>query len=58
MFTSNQPRRVIHIRAKQNVFPPQVTFLIHYLLHIPTVKDWTTLWKMKLNEPGKHKIDR
>ena len=41
-----------HIRAKQNVFLPQVQILIHNLIYIPAVEDWINLGKMKLNEPG------
>ena len=38
--------------AKQHAFLPQAQILIH----IPPLKIWTTLEKMKLNEPGRQKL--
>ena len=46
------------IRAKQNVFLPQVKIPIHNLKHIPPLKIWGSLQKMKLNEPGRQKLGR
>ena len=47
-----------HIRAKQNIFLPQVHILIHYLINThSTVDDWKQLWKIKLNEPERQKLE-
>ena len=51
----SQPGRVILVRAKQNVFLPQVQLMTDYLVlntH-STVEDWRNWGEMKLNEPGK-----
>ena len=45
-----------HIRAKENVFLPQVQIRIHYLKHIPPLKIWRNLQNTKLNEPGRPKL--
>ena len=46
-----------HIRTKQNVFL-QAKLSIHDLIHTPPLRIAKTLWKMKMNEPGKQKLGR
>ena len=45
-----------HIRAKQNVFLPQVNNSDSQLNTHSTAENWKKLAKMKLNEPGKQKL--
>ena len=47
-----------YIREKQNVFLPQVNISDSLLSTYSTVEDKRTLEKMKLNEPGRQKLDR
>ena len=43
-----------HIKAKLNVFLPQVHILIYYLIHIPPVQTFGEIGgDIKLNEPGR-----
>ena len=42
-----------HMRVKQNAFLPQVTIIIHYLIHIPPLKIWRKLGGNEMNEPGR-----
>ena len=47
-----------HIRAKQNVLPPQVQILIHYLIHSAPLQIWGNVPILKLNESGRQKLGR
>ena len=47
-----------YIRAKQNLFLPQVTNSDLLLNAHSIVEMWRNLRKMKLREPGRHKLGR
>ena len=51
-----------YIRAKENVFLPQVQILIHYSIHVILPSKNETLFfcieKMKLKEPGRQTLGR